>query len=132
MEIHLGEKSSLYEIVQKEAGFLTASAIFTAVRTADMASTVLGVSKIEEISAGFGLIMEKNPILRYAMEELGIYQGATLYGVASAAVLLGAAYATNKFDGGRKVGNLILYLNSVFGVMAAAQNFWIYTAIKDM
>lgn len=124
--------SNLQEIVQKEAGFLTASVLFVAARAADMTSSALVVSKINKISTGLDFVIEKNPILKYAMEELGVYQGAALYGVTSAAVLLGVAYTTNKFDGGRKVGNFILYLNSIFGVMAAAQNFWIYAAIKDV
>lgn len=124
------ETTRLQEIVRRD--YLVASTTFVAVRAVDMTSTALGVSKLEEISAGLGFKVESNPILTRVMEELGVNQGAILYGVASAATLLGVAYVVNKIGKGRDIGNFILHLNSIFGMYAATQNLFIYSIIKDM
>ncbi len=116
------ETAGLQEIVRRD--YLVASTTFVAVRAADMTSTALGVSKLEEISAGLGFKVESNPLLIRVMEELGVNPGAILYGVASAATLLGVAYVVNKMGRGGNIGNFILHLNSIFGAYAATQIFF--------
>lgn len=120
----------LGELVKKEASYLIAATTFVAARTADLVTTYLSLSLLDQIKADAGHRLEENPILKMIMESAGTGGGIMIWGGVTAPVMIGIGYFLNKVSQEKKLGNLMLYFASIGATLASAKNYQIYGALR--
>lgn len=124
--------TNLGEVVKKEASYLMAATTFVATRIADLATTYLSLSLLDQVETGAGHQAETNPLLRTLMENAGTGGGIMVWGGVTVPLMLGVGYFVNKISGEKRLGNLVLYLNSIGAVHAALGNYQMYETLTNI